>query len=150
MEAQNWYFKQLRQQGVRLTEGRELLLEILHEHNGSHLTVEELYMYAYEENPSIGMATVYRTVDLLVKMGIAQKFEFGEGKARYELVPKPDEPGHHHHLICNNCKKIINYDDFMEEEKHYLQIVEKGLENRYNFNIVDHKIMFMGECKDCQ
>jgi len=150
MTATNWYFNQLKDQGVRLTEGRELILDILHEYNGHHLTVEELYMHAYDKNPSIGMATVYRTVDLLVKLGIAQKFEFGEGKARYELVPKPEEPGHHHHLICNKCKKIINYDDFMEEEKHYLQIVEKGLEERYDFDIDDHKIMFMGECKDCQ
>lgn len=146
---ENWYHEQLKQQDVRLTDGRELILSILSENSGDHLTVEELYMKAYERNPSIGMATIYRTVDLLVNLGLAQRFEFGEGKARYELVPRPDEPGHHHHIICKNCKRIINYDDFMEEEKEFLELVEQGLSERYNFEIEDHMIQFYGYCRDC-
>jgi len=147
--TENWYTKQLKEQDVRLTDGRELVLNVLTANQNSHLTVEEIYMEAHQENPSIGMATVYRTVDLLVKHGIAQKFEFGEGKARYELVPKPGETGHHHHLVCKNCKKIINYDDFLEEEKDFLNQVEAGLSNRYDFEVEDHMIQFYGYCNDC-
>jgi len=145
-----WHRNLLRNQNIRLTDGRELVLSILEENQQSHLTVEQIYMAAYGQNPSIGMATVYRTVDLLVQCGIAQKFEFGEGKARYELVPKPDEPGHHHHLVCKECNKIINYDEFLDEEKEFLGIVESGLAARYNFIIEDHMIQFYGCCKECR
>ena len=148
--ADNWYKTQLKEQDVRLTDGRQLVLDILTENQSEHLTVEDIYVIAHGENPSLGMATVYRTVDLLVKHGIAQKFEFGEGKARYELVPKPGDPGHHHHLVCKKCKKIVNYDDFPEEEKSFLNMVEEGLSDRYNFEIEDHMIQFYGYCRDCE
>lgn len=144
-----WHKSQLEEQDIRLTEGRQLVLNVLDEHKNQHLTVEEIYMNAYEANPSIGMATIYRTMDLLVKHGIAQKFEFGEGKARYELVPRPGQPGHHHHLICKKCKRIINYDDFMQEEKDFLGQVEEDLSRKYNFEIEDHLIQFYGFCRDC-
>ncbi len=147
---EEWYRTKLVEQDIRLTEGRDLILSILTDHMNRHMTVEDIYMEAHKHNPSIGMATIYRTVDLLVTCGLAQKFEFGEGKARYELVPSPGEPGHHHHLICKNCNKIINYDDFMNEEKEFLQSVEQGLENRYAFRILDHQIQFYGRCRECQ
>jgi len=146
----NWYKNQLADQDIRLTESRELVLSVLTANQQKHLTVEEIYMLAHGENPSIGMATVYRTADLLVKHGIVQKFEFGEGKARYELSHRPDEKGHHHHLVCKKCKKIINYDDFPGEETAFLQQVEEGLSIRYGFEVEDHIIQFYGYCQDCR
>lgn len=148
--ANNWYREQLREQDIRWTDGRELVLSVLADHQNSHLTVEEIYMQAHQANTSIGMASVYRTVDLLVKHGIAQKFEFGEGKARYEFVAKSGKSGHHHHLVCKICKKIINYDDFPEEEKAFLNKIEKGLSVGYNFAVEDHMIQFYGYCKRCK
>lgn len=145
----SWHRTQLEKQEIRLTEGREVILSVLADNMTDHPTVEEIYLKAHERNPSIGMATVYRTVDLLVSQGLAQKFEFGEGKARYELVPRPGEPGHHHHLVCKCCNKIINYDDFPEAEKQYLDIAEQGISERYNFCIEDHQIQFYGYCRDC-
>jgi len=148
--TENWHLSKLEEQDLRLTESRELILSILSKHMSQHLTVEEIYMKVHSDNPSIGMATVYRTMDLLVNHGLAQKFEFGEGKARYELVPSPEKPGHHHHLVCKNCQKIINYDDFMDEEKQFLQTVEQGLEDRYDFQVTNHQIIFYGICEKCQ
>ncbi len=145
-----WYRTRLLEQDIRLTDGRNLILSVLTGHMNQHLTVEEIYLEAHKQNPSIGMATVYRTVDLLVTNGLAQKFEFGEGKARYELVPSPGAAGHHHHLICKHCNKIINYDEFMDEEKEFLQDVERGLERRYDFRIQDHQIQFYGRCEECR
>jgi len=147
--SDSWYTVRLRKNNLRVTNERQLVLSVLDRNHQRHLTVEEIYLQAHDEKPSIGMATVYRAVNLFVQHGILHKFEFGDGKARYEMVPGPEEPGHHHHLICKKCQKILNYDDFMEVERKFLEIVESGLERRYHFRIDDHIIHFYGCCETC-
>jgi Fur family ferric uptake transcriptional regulator len=92
---------------------------------------------------------VYRTLELLVQMGIVLKFDFGDGRARYELAEDP-KTEHHHHLICMSCKRVINYSDFMDEEKEFLKQAEKGLSKKYNFEIKNHVIQFLGLCEKCK
>jgi len=144
-----WYVSRLNKQGVSITDERQVVLSVLTRNQNRHLTVEDIYLAAHEEKPTIGIATVYRAVNLFVRSGILSKFEFGEGKARYEIVPGSDEPGHHHHLICKKCQKILNYEDFMEEEQKFVEMVQSGLEERYHFRIEDHIIQFYGYCEEC-
>ncbi len=140
--------KIFRNNGHRLTAPRKAIISILSTTN-NHPSVEEIYMDVHKKYPSIGITTVYRTLDLLVNWGLVHKFDFGEGKARYELIDHPNGIGHHHHLICVNCKKIINYTDFISDEIDLFQKLESRLSNKYNFKINNHIVEFYGICEEC-
>ncbi len=135
--------------GHRVTGTRETVLEILSQ-TPHHLTAEEIYLRALNLKPSIGLTTVYRTLEMFVRLGVAQKFDVGDGKARYELLENPAKKDHHHHLICVQCKKIVDYADFVHEENELMDKTEAALERRYQFKIMNHSIHFYGLCLDCQ
>lgn len=138
----------LRHHGFKCTPGRELILEVLSSTN-EHLTPEEIYNEVKKSHPEIGLVTVYRTLELLVKSGILIKLDFGDGRSRYELSENYGHKNHHHHLVCKNCGRIIDYSDFLSEEIEFLSKIEKKLEEKYNFKIDGHFIKFDGICKNC-
>ena len=109
-----------------------------------------IYIEVHKVYPAVGLTTVYRTLDLLVQMGLVSKFNFGEGRARYELSQGPKGVRHHHHLICTGCGRVINYTDFIDEEKEFLDTTEKSLSKKYNFKITNHLIQFYGLCDKCR
>ncbi len=143
-----WWRNRLFQAGYRLTTPREIIINILYD-TEKHLSAEDIYVKALTVNPSIGLTTVYRTLDMFEKVGVVQRFDFGDGKARFELTTSPDSSGHHHHLVCMKCKKIINYDDFVEEELELMQKTERELSKKHNFKIMHHIIHFYGLCEKC-
>lgn len=126
--------------GFRLTAPREAILEVL-TNTDKHLSAEDIYMAIHPDNPAIGLTTIYRTLELLEQKGIVSK---------YELTEKHSNKKHHHHLICKKCRKIIDYTDFINEEKEYIKKAETGLENKYEFDIDNHFIRFYGTCPDCK
>jgi len=134
--------------GYKLTVPREAVLDVL-SGTSKHPSAEEIYFSVHKKYPGIGLATVYRTLELLVQLGLVFKFDFGDSKARYELVHEVSGE-HHHHLVCKNCKRIINYTEFIDEEVMLLKKTEKGLSRKYNFKISDHIIQFYGICDQCQ
>ena len=142
-------FKNFRDKGHRLTIPRKAILSILSD-TEEHPSVEEIYFDVHKDYPSIGITTVYRTLDLLVSWGVVHKFDFGEGKARFELIDHPNGLGHHHHLICTECKKIINYTELIDEEIELISRLEIRLSRKYNVNIQSHIIEFYGTCNDCK
>ena len=135
--------------GYRMTIPRQAVLDVLSKLSG-HPSAEDIYFEVHKAYPDIGLTTVYRTLELLVQMGIASKFDFGDGRARYELSEGPGGVRHHHHLVCTNCKRIIDYTDFIEDEIELLKRTEKGLSDKFNFNIAGHVIQFYGLCDRCQ
>lgn len=135
--------------GLRFTEPRRAILDVLST-TIDHLSAEDIYLAVHSDYPGIGLTTVYRTLELLIEMGLVYRFQFGDGRNRYELIQNAQKPGHHHHLVCINCRKIIDYDDFVDEEVELLKKVEKALSEKYNFQITNHVIQFYGICKDCQ
>ncbi len=138
----------LRQCGYKCTPGREAILEIL-ECNEGHLSPEEIFTLVSKEYPEIGLTTVYRTLEILVRLGIIVKLEIGDGKSRYELSENHGKKSHHHHLICDSCGKIVDYSDFIDEEVELITKIEKTLEKKRNFKIEHHIIQFHGLCGDC-
>ncbi|MEA3506522.1 MAG: transcriptional repressor, partial [Elusimicrobiota bacterium] len=80
--------------------------------------------------------------------GILNRFRFGDAKARYELRDT-DEDEHHHHLICEECGKIINYSEFVQKEKDFIDSLEKELSKKHGFKINSHQLHFYGSCKEC-
>ncbi|MGB9877280.1 MAG: Fur family transcriptional regulator [bacterium] len=144
-----WWRPWLRSCGCRITGPREIILDILSRMPG-HPSADEIFLMVRQFHPNIGLATVYRTLDLLSNMGLVHKLDFGEGKARYELAQGPDIKGHHHHLICIRCHKVIDYEEIGEKERELLKGVEEYLEKKYNFKITDHMIQFYGICEECR
>ena len=93
--------------------------------------------------PEIGLATVYRTVLLFEELNVIYKLDLNDGCSRYELVHE-DEEHRHHHLICNDCKKVIEVQDDLLEE------LEERIRNTYGFDILDHSVKFFGICSECK
>ena len=135
--------------GYRMTRPRQSILDVLGK-TAEHLSAEDIYLSVYKFYPNIGLTTVYRNLELLVGMGLVVKFEFGHGKAKYELADQYSGKGHHHHLVCKKCSKIIDYSDFMKDEVQFLKRTEKGLSEKYDFQISDHLIQFYGYCDKCR
>ena len=144
-----WWHGRFRGHGYRVTVPRQEILKVLNQ-TGEHLSAEEIYMRVHEVYSSVGLTTVYRTLELLADMGIVFRFDFGDGKARYELAEGPKGVRHHHHLVCEKCGRIIDYTDFIEEEKELLDKTEKALSKKYNFKIHNHRIRFYGLCPRCK
>ncbi|TEU06404.1 MAG: transcriptional repressor [Candidatus Aminicenantes bacterium] len=132
----------------RLTAPREAILEFLSK-SSKHMSAKEIYASLHGSYPGIGLSTVYRTLDLLARMGIVTKLAIGDGQSRYEFKSK-EKDEHHHHLICTNCGKIINYSEFLDEELGLVKKTEERLAKKYNFIIQDHNIEFLGICEKCK
>ncbi|HOX22191.1 MAG TPA: transcriptional repressor [Elusimicrobiales bacterium] len=131
-----------------MTLPRQMILDFLHS-KGGHLSVEEIHLALREKLPSMGLTTVYRTLELLMEFGLVHKFDFGDGRARYEFAEGPASLGHHHHLVCTSCKRIIDYTDFIKEETELMRRTEEGLSKKYNFSIKSHQLQFYGLCANC-
>jgi Fur family ferric uptake transcriptional regulator len=144
-----WTHGKIKSSGYRLTVPRQAIVETLHNRSG-HLSAEDIYLSVHKIYPAIGLTTVYRTLELLVRTGLVFKFDFGDGRARYELSEGPQSTGHHHHLVCTGCGRIVDYRDFIEEELDLLKKTEKGLSKKYNFKITNHVIQFYGLCDRCR
>jgi len=134
--------------GYRITQGREAIMNVLAAAK-EHLSAEDIYLKAYAAYPAIGLTSVYRTLEVLVGAGLIYKFDFGDGRARYEIAEGPRGEAHHHHLVCTGCGRIIDYADFMAEELALLKKTEAELSKKYNFRIINHLIQFYGFCNKC-
>ncbi len=96
---------------IRLTTRRIMILKIFLNHKNDHLTVNKIYYLAKEISPSIGLATVYRTIEILLKLDLLDHLSLEDGVNRYKLFVNkaPNLKAynkHHPHLICINCKKL--------------------------------------------
>ena len=135
----------LKEAGLRLTLPRKIILNILEEAK-HHLSADDIYAQLHKDYSSVGFATVYRTLDLLTRLGLINKFDFGDGRARYELRINKK---HHHHLICKLCGKVIDYKDFVDEETELVHKMEDRLCKKYVFKIEDYYFHFYGFCNNC-
>lgn len=146
---QKWGENRLKESNYRLTRPRKVIMDVLR-NTSEHLSTEEIYQQVYQVYPAIGLTTVYRTLELFVQVGLVHKFEFGDGKARYEINFGPEATGHHHHLVCVRCKRIIDYSDFVDEELELIRKTERALQSHHDFDIQNHIIEFYGLCGDCR
>lgn len=134
--------ERLRDNSYKLTPQRQTILKTFLEHVDRHLSAEDTYMLVKNDYPEIGLATVYRTLDLLAELGVLQKNDFGDGRSRYEFSRKDEH--HHHHLICIHCGNVSEFDDDL------LESLETVIQKRNGFKVVDHDLKFYGYCTKCQ
>lgn len=135
--------QRLKDQDYRLTPQREAILDILLGNRDKHLSADDIYLKLQRRHPEIGLATVYRTLDVLADLGLVYKSDFGSGKAVYELIEEADAHCHHH-LICLSCGKVLEFDEDL------LEPLEEAVASESRFRIVDHSLRFFGFCQDCQ
>lgn len=134
--------EELKKKGYKLTPQRRAIVDTIIANEGKHLTAEEIYDEVKRVCPEIGLATVYRTILLLEEMGIVYKLDLNDGCSRYELA-HINETHRHHHLVCNNCGKVIEVQDDLLED------LEVQIEKVYKFKILDHSVKFFGVCDCC-
>ena len=136
------FYTKLKENGYKLTTQRKVVLNAMLDHQDEHLTVEEIYQFVKETNPEIGLATVYRNIQLLSDMRIVEKLNLDDGFTRYELANE-DEVHRHHHLICEECGKVI------EVKEDLMGSIEQIFKETYGFTVHDHQAKFFGICSDC-
>lgn len=135
--------QQLKVEGYKLTPQRRAVLDAIISNEGKHLSTEEIYDIVKAECPEIGLATVYRTLQLLEKMDVVYKMNFDDGCNRYELAHN-DEDHQHHHLVCVSCGSVEEVEDDL------LDSIEEKIEGKYSFKITNHNVKFFGYCTKCQ
>jgi len=137
LEAYRSQFKE-----YKMTPQRRMILETMLENSQQHLSAEELYALVHEKDKDVGLATVYRTLELLEDLNLVQKLNFGDGRSRFELT-QLQKKHHHHHLVCLRCNQIF------EVKEDLLQQLETLIEQEHGFQIQDHRVSFYGYCKNC-
>ena len=139
---------QIKNHCTRWTVPREKIFSLLIE-TQQHLSAKEVYSRLHPSNNDIGLATVYRTLELLHRAGLLSKINGVDSQVRYEYK-KGGHSDHHHHLICTVCGTILNYRDFEKEELELVRKTEEALERKHGFLIRDHNIEFLGLCSECR
>lgn len=135
--------EKLRKEGYKLTTQRRAILQVIVDNHDEHLSSDEVFVIVRESYPELGIATVYRTLQLFEKLNIVYKLNFDDGCSRYELSAG-SENHHHHHLICLSCGKVI------EVKLDLLESLEDEIESEGQFTIVDHNVKFYGYCSECR
>src|SRR5215475_6991380 len=130
----------IQKSGLRRTAQRDLILEVFLR-TEEHLTSEDLYWLVQKEDPTVGHTTVYRTLKLLTKAGLAREVRFGDGKTYYE---HHFEHAHHDHMICTECGKVI---EFFSPE---IEALQDQMADNFGFRPTHHSLRLWGVCEDCQ
>jgi Fur family ferric uptake transcriptional regulator len=128
----------LRDAGFRLTSSRLAVLEAL-ENGGHHPSPAEVLEQGRRICPALGRATVYRTLELLMELGLLRPVYLGDGVLRVACVE-----GGHHHLVCLNCGDALHFDECLVGD---LGLV---LAERFDFQIKGHMLEFYGLCEKCR
>lgn len=129
----NWIEDKCSEHGLRMTEQRRVIAQVLSESN-DHPDAEELYGRAAAIDPKISLATVYRTLRLFSDAGIIETHDFRDGRARYEAA----DEDHHDHLIDVQTGDVI---EFMDEE---IEELQKKIAAKLGYELVDHRLELYG------
>lgn len=119
--------------GLRMTGQRRTVARVI-EAATDHPDVEELYRRASAEDAAISLATVYRTVKLFEEVGILEKMDFGDGRARYEDA----ERDHHDHLIDVQSGEVV---EFVDEE---IEALQRKVAERLGYELKGHRLELYG------
>lgn len=135
----------LKEKGLKVTSQRIAVLETLAAFPEEHLTAEEIYDKVKVQYPEIGLATVYRNVQLLLELHLIERITLDDGCVRYEIAKQIEgESGHHHHhLVCTSCGNVFSFQDDLLEE------LENRIQEKTGFQVADHEVKFYGICRDC-
>ena len=120
--------KKIREHKYKFTTQRQVILQAFLESKENHMCAEDVYEFVRDNNPEIGLATVYRSLELFTSLELLKKLDFGDGRSRYEL--NDHNLAHSHYDFMNKMKEKIKKEN--------------------EFAIVDYQLKFYGYCADCE
>jgi Fur family ferric uptake transcriptional regulator len=135
----NNFLNKLREKGYRITPQREWVVQAVASHT-SHFTAEMVSEFVQKKSKAVNLATIYRTLDLLVNERIISRSDLGQGQVIYANQIH----GHHIHLVCRNCRQVIDARISCAES------LEEVLEADYGFELDLNHISLFGICSNCK
>jgi Fur family ferric uptake transcriptional regulator len=129
------------EQGLNTSKARDAVVEVFFGMK-DHASLQDLFDKARRQHAGVSFATVYRTMKLLDEAGLADARNFGDGKSTlYEVAAGR---GHHDHLICDSCGRIV---EFVDDE---VEALQDQIARRYGFSLLRHRHELYGLCADCR
>lgn len=128
----------LRERGGRATNARRLLLTALFR-DRKHRSAYDLAEQVHDQAPQVNISTIYRNLDELVRLGVIDRSQLGDGPAAYHLASAT-----HSHLVCERCAAMT------EVPSELFRDVAQALDSRYGFAVDPHRLAVIGRCADCQ
>ncbi len=116
-----------------------MVVEALHSAD-KHISAEEIYAQVQARYPYANISTVYRTLDLLKELGLVVEISMGDDRVRFHPVDR----GHHHHLVCRSCRKVVDIPETA------LTPLAEGLGREYGFKVELQHMAIFGLCAQCQ
>ena len=139
MLSEESIIRKLNQAGYRITRPRQAVIQALLE-DEAHASPATVHARAKRHCPTVGLVTVYRTLDLLAEMGFVRRIHTGDGCRGYAAA----SDGHHHHLVCRRCAAVVEFDGC--DLSHFLARVSQET----GYLIEDHLLELVGLCAACQ
>ncbi len=138
----NRYQEFIKLKNLKSSKRRDFIFNHIIKNIENHFTIDDIYNNIMKIDPSIGIATIYRTVRLLVESGLIVEHSFREKKGFFEIINhrSPD----HGHLICLKCGKIKEF------ECSFIDDFQTEIGKKYHFGIRYHKLEIYGVCDTCQ
>ncbi len=121
-----------------MTPQRLMILAAI-ENSDDHISAEEIYSQVVAKYPNVNISTVYRTLELLKRLGLVTETDLGGGRVRYH----PAEKGHHHHLVCRECGTVIDLDGLL------LAPLKDALLREHRFIADLRHLAIVGRCVNC-
>ena len=132
--------RHLRDQHLPVTRQRDLIAQTVLT-SDEHLSVETIQRRLKDQGERVGTATIYRTLDVLVRSGLVRAHDFGEGFKRYEPMP---QQAHHEHLICLRCGKVVEF------QNDRLERMIPIIADEHAFQHQRHRVEVYGLCRECR
>lgn len=133
----------------RMTHPRRVILDCLKQ-AAVYMTADDIFIALHPDDPGIGLATIYRTLNLLEEHEMISKVNVGDGRARFAYIERAPNSNNYHQLVCKRCFKIIKFNDFSYEEVLCMRQCEKKYSEIYHFAIESHVVQYYGLCEECQ
>ncbi len=139
-----WFWKELdhylETKQLKQTKQRQTVIEVFLE-SQNHVDAEGLLDNIKSKGFNIGLATVYRTLNLLREAGIVEQRSFADGRTLYEIA-HPDE--HHDHLVCLKCGKVVEF------ENEQIERLQEEIAESHGFTLISHRLDLFGHCGNCR
>jgi len=141
-----WFWEELNnyvnKQNLKQSKQRNAIIELFLEID-DHVSAEDLHAHARDHQLNTGLATIYRTLNLLKDAKLVEQKQFADGKAVFEII-QPNS--HHDHLICTTCDRVIEF------ENSEIERIQEEIAKKYGLRLTDHRLDLFGEClkESCQ
>lgn len=132
--------KHLKEVGLKNTQPRRRILEIMDKDANHHMSAEDIYRELIEAGEEIGLATVYRVLTQFEEAGLIVRHHFEGGQSVFEL----DHGEHHDHLVCVKCNRVEEFCDDIIEKR------QEEIASKSGYEITDHSLNIYGICADCK